>query len=71
MENLKKKRKLLSAIVILIIGVIIFQMRTALDQMPIPLFLMIFAAGIATGGLIVISRMIHNERKPLEKTGTE
>jgi hypothetical protein len=72
MENLKKKRRLLSAIIIMIIGLMMFRMRMALEEISIPLFLMIFAAGIATGGLIAVSRMISNGNKPLEKnTKTE
>jgi hypothetical protein len=69
MENLKKKQRTLRAVIIIVIAAMVIQMRKSLDQIPIPLFLMIFAAGVATGSLIVVSRMIRaeNAQKKLEE----
>jgi hypothetical protein len=61
MENLKKRRKLLSFVIIVLCGLMVFKMRTALESISILLFMLIFATGVATGALIVVMRMMREQ----------
>ena|GEM_PF-6169822 len=62
---------MLIATIVMLCGLMVLRKRVALEEMSTVLFLMIFAAGIATGALISISRQISKGDRPLEKEKTE